>query len=243
MESQLESSRVDEPVADKVHRDERALRVATNVAHRDLRDESPPHILLIDPDVSEATALADVILQTRSRDLYVSVAADLERFDLERGGRMFTADLVLFRLGTSAGDGIANAIALTEQAPWLSPIFWVSHSESCLELRIAKALGLARVLSRENLLPWLHEAAQPMARLARARRVTWEAERALPPIPVRAAFDEGALAPLPRAEQSFREAYLRSLLAHTTNRREAAERAGVPYTTLVSMLKKCGLSR
>jgi DNA-binding NtrC family response regulator len=242
MGSQLGSVLLEETV-DKVDHGERVLRAASRVSPRDARDESPPHIFVVDPDEAEGTELASYILETRERDLLVSVATDAATLDVDCAGRMFSADLVLLRLGTSAGDGIANAIALTERAPWISPIFWVSHAESCLELRIAKALGLARVLARENLLPWLHEAAYPMARLARARRATWEAERALPPIPARAAFDEGALTPLPRAEQSFREAYLRSLLAHTTNRREAAERAGVPYTTLVSMLKKFGLSR
>ena len=49
--------------------------------------------------------------------------------------------------------------------------------------------------------------------------------------------------PLPEAERSFRESYLRGLLAQATNARIAAQKAGVPYTTLCSMLKKMGLEK
>src|SRR6478752_6932279 len=123
MGSQLVSIRLEEPVLDKVDRTERTLRPASHATFRDVRDESPPHIFVIDPHVAAATELADSILQTRERDLFVSVAADATTLDVDCAGRMFSADLVLLRLG--AGDGFANAIALTESAPWISPVFWV----------------------------------------------------------------------------------------------------------------------
>jgi transcriptional regulator of aromatic amino acid metabolism len=48
---------------------------------------------------------------------------------------------------------------------------------------------------------------------------------------------------LPEAERQFRETYLRRLLSESPSAKKAAERAGVPYTTLCSMMKKLGLSK
>jgi hypothetical protein len=247
MGNQLGSVRLDDQVAATVEYAGAPSRTAKHLTSeplgfRDVLDERPPQVLIVDPDAAEGAELAASILKTCHRELLVSVATDARELELEDAGRLLATDLLLLRLGASSGEGLANAIGLMERAPWISPVFWLNHAHDCLGLRIAKALGLARVVARDSLLPWLHDAAYPMARLARARRASLEAERSLPPIPTSIALDENAMTSLPRAEQSFREAYLRSLLAHTTNRREAAERAGVPYTTLVSMLKKFGLS-
>jgi hypothetical protein len=48
--------------------------------------------------------------------------------------------------------------------------------------------------------------------------------------------------PLTVAEQRFREAFLRQLLAEAPNRDAAARIAGIPYRTLCAMLQKLGLT-
>jgi len=48
--------------------------------------------------------------------------------------------------------------------------------------------------------------------------------------------------PLPLAENLFREAYIRRVLAETGNRRKAAEVAGIPYRTFCDILKKLGIA-
>jgi hypothetical protein len=78
--------------------------------------------------------------------------------------------------------------------------------------------------------------------MARARREHLSAERQLPPLPSQESNDDGVAAPLPQAERLFREAYLRQLLSQSASRTIAARRAGVPYTTFCSMLKKAGLA-
>jgi hypothetical protein len=52
----------------------------------------------------------------------------------------------------------------------------------------------------------------------------------------------GSMIPLPQAEREFRTRYLRTLLAETQNRQEAARQAGVPYRTLCDMILKVGLA-
>ncbi len=46
---------------------------------------------------------------------------------------------------------------------------------------------------------------------------------------------------LRQSEQQFRESYLRAVLSRSRSQKEAASLAGVPYTTLCSMLKKLGI--
>jgi transcriptional regulator of acetoin/glycerol metabolism len=77
--------------------------------------------------------------------------------------------------------------------------------------------------------------------MARAHREHLDGESALPPLPRDHVEEEGAITPLPEAERRFRETYLRRLLADSTSNTVAARRAGLPYTTFYSMLKKLNL--
>ena len=95
--------------------------------------------------------------------------------------------------------------------------------------------------SLTRLFGWLDGALPSLARMARARHEHLSAERMLPPLPSPDDWNDDGAPPLPQAERLFREAYLRQLLSRSGNRTIAARRAGVPYTTFCSMLKKLGL--
>lgn len=153
-------------------------------------------------------------------------------------------DIALIRLGGEDCEGVGVAAALSRRFPWVSRVLWMAAESHSIELPVARSLGLSNVLSPDDLVPWLAKAAWPLTRLARARHLCLEAEAEVPPVPTSLAAAEPlpACEPLPHAEQAFRTHYLRALLAHAPSRHEAARRAGVPYTTLVSMLKKLGLT-
>jgi hypothetical protein len=115
---------------------------------------------------------------------------------------------------------------------------------------LAEALGCAGVrylVEEASGARWLVKHAAALAEHARARR--WVAEtRARLPHPHRPPSTEveedrrPAPARLFSAEQSFRTAYLQLLLATSRTRREAAEKAGIPYRTLCHLMEKLGLS-
>jgi hypothetical protein len=88
---------------------------------------------------------------------------------------------------------------------------------------------------------WLDDALPGLARMARAHRDHLDGESALPPLPREHRDDDGTITPLPEAERRFRETYLRQLLADSASNAIAARRAGLPYTTFYSMLKKLNL--
>jgi hypothetical protein len=64
------------------------------------------------------------------------------------------------------------------------------------------------------------------------------AARNIPPIPPFEGRHPDRIEPLPAAEQRFREAYLRTLLAPGRDRETVARLAGVPYRTLCQMIRK-----
>jgi hypothetical protein len=86
-------------------------------------------------------------------------------------------------------------------------------------------------------------AIHPLADLARARRAEKKALDALAEVPQPAACTASGLHPLFSAESSFREAYLRMLVARYPTLREAATAAGVPYRSFQRMLTTYGIRR
>lgn len=134
----------------------------------------------------------------------------------------------------------AFAAEVVQLAPWVQVVFW--GNDQATTVQAARSLGLARVIPKAQIGSWLCQAIGPLTRLSRAKRMALEAEATIPCPPSFGDAGQHTLA-LPEAERQFREAYLRGLLSESPNAKRAAERAGVPYTTLCSMMKKLGLSK
>lgn len=150
-------------------------------------------------------------------------------------------DVALVSLSDARFDGLAFGAELGATFPWIEIVYWFDEGGATTFAAAAKSLGVRRVIPLARLLGWLDGALPNLTRMARARREHLSAERQLPPLPSQEGSDDGAAAPLPQAERLFREAYLRQLLSQSASRTIAARRAGVPYTTFCSMLKKAGL--
>lgn len=144
---------------------------------------------------------------------------------------------------TSDPQGFMFAADLAKRAPWVQLVFWANESAPTTGAHVARSLGIARVVPSSQIAGWLAVAVGPLARLARAQRAAREAEATIPCVPALTAPSCPPTIALPEAERQFRESYLRQLLSESPNAKRAAERAGVPYTTLCSMIKKLGLSK
>lgn len=114
--------------------------------------------------------------------------------------------------------------------------------EACSPQHLAlRSRGFRYVVSQSELVDWFPAAMPRLGSLAQARRIVLSAcDDGLVPA-------EGLATPkasgvrLHAAETSFREMYLRSLLAEHGSRRKAAEEAGVPYRSFCEMLRKLGI--
>jgi hypothetical protein len=102
-----------------------------------------------------------------------------------------------------------------------------------------RSVGLRWVLHLEEVSAWFPRALLPLTEMARGRALVRQAEAAMPALP---SGDE-SLSPrgLFDAERCFREAYVRTLLAASATRRQAAMLAKVPYRTFISIISKLGL--
>jgi len=146
------------------------------------------------------------------------------------------ADVALIRLGHAALDALAEAERLLRRDPAIEIVFF-SDGEG-IDLTIAEALGLNRIVPADKLVEWLRVAGPHLVCQAQARRLLLAAARNIPPIPPFEGRHPDRIEPLPAAEQRFREAYLRSLLAPGRDRETVARLAGVPYRTLCQMIRK-----
>ena len=126
------------------------------------------------------------------------------------------------------------AAALNVQQPWVETIFWFDARTGTAAAAAAASLGMTRVLTFEDLITWVGAALESLVGVARAPALM-RAQREMPPLPIR---EPQVCLPLPEAERRFREIYLRRILLESPQYSVAAQRAGVPYTTLCSMVKK-----
>jgi len=147
-------------------------------------------------------------------------------------------DLAMLGLSRDRLAGLSVAVALSARCPWIETMFWYDDPSGVTAAVAARSLGITRVLPLDRLMKWLEVAFTRLAAAARARRELLRAQRDLPAFP---SADLGIRLSLPEAERGFREAYLRRLLSEEPNHAVAAQRAGVPYTTLCSMIKKLDL--
>jgi hypothetical protein len=148
-------------------------------------------------------------------------------------------DVALIRLGHAELDALAEAGRLLRRDPAIEIVFF-SDGEG-MDLTIAEALGLNRIVPADKLVDWLRVAGPHLVCQTQARRVLLTAARNIPPIPPFADKLPDRIEPLPAAEQRFREAYLRSLLDRGRDRETVARLAGVPYRTLCQMIRKLNI--
>jgi hypothetical protein len=201
--------------------------------------EIQPHLLVFDTRVERASGLVQELRAGGAR-------LDVTIFDLVRESKLLDRERIevaAINLDGAAPEGLVFAAELSARVPSAQFVFWFDGEKSSPGEEAARSLGVQRIVPRSRLVEWLAVALEPLARIARAKREQAEAEAALPRIPGPEADRSSAPMPLPEAERSFRESYLRALLAQATNARIAAQQAGVPYTTLCSMLKKMGLEK
>jgi hypothetical protein len=164
--------------------------------------------------------------------------------DAERAVDVEAIDVAAIKF-TGEPAGLVFAAELAQRAPWVQVVFWASEQAptAAAAAQVARSLGISRVIPQSRVAAWLTAAITPLTRLARARRAALEAEATIPCVPELPLKNCTSPIALPEAERQFRETYLRRLLSESPSAKKAAERAGVPYTTLCSMMKKLGLSK
>lgn len=193
-----------------------------------------PTMIIFDADSRGGFALAEAMRRGTIAVNTVVLSNRVPLAVLERHG----AEIAAVRLGDS-GDGLVFAVDLSRSQPWVQVLFWTDGPASESEVSAAQNLGITRILERAQLAQWLEQATVPLARYARAKRELAQAEASLPALPPPRSTLTAL--PLPQAERKFRETYLRRVLSESPSQREAAVKAGIPYTTLSSMIKKLGL--
>ena len=190
-----------------------------------------PRVVVFDPDLDGALAL---VRQLRDRAPSLGLVVVTARHTPMDG----PIDVGIIALADGRFDGLAFAGDLGSRDPGVQTVFWVDEGDAAASAA-ARSVGLQRLVPRDALAGWLRVALPGLAGLARAQRAQVLAERSVPPLPVWRA--DPVTTPLPVAERTFRETYLRSLLLGSANYVAAARKAGLPYTTFCSMLKKLDL--
>ena len=148
-------------------------------------------------------------------------------------------EIGLINAASARLDGLAFGAEIQERCPWIEIAFWFDESDPGPAVAAARSLGVTRLIPLASLTSWLQTSLGSLVRMAHARREYVLAARSLPPSPS-CGEGYGRMA-LPEAERRFRETYVRRILSESTNHRAAAEKAGLPYTTFCSMLKKLNL--
>jgi DNA-binding NarL/FixJ family response regulator len=205
---------------------------------------SDPFRVLLASGTPETTEAVSRGLQA-CPDCDVQVAETEE--DAHRICREARPEVLLLDLLIHGSEGIALGIELGKQAPSAEVVFLVEdHNDP--ELRVAKDMGISRFVEVRDVEGWLAAALEPLARMARAERELQEARRRVAALDIwkieapAERPETTRILPLAVAEQRYREAYLRGVMARADGRRNAARIAGVPYTTFCLMLRKLGIS-
>jgi hypothetical protein len=194
----------------------------------------PPRVLLYDPYGDHGLEIARRLRQ-HAEETSVTIAQSREVCRALDASRL---DVALIRLTDGCCDGLALGAELRAALPWVEVSFWFEGRAGAPAAAAARSLGVTHVIPLAQLADWLEGALTHLVRIARARREQQSAERALPPLPT---IEETEIAlPMREAERLFRETYLRRMVSGSASLPAAARKAGVPYTTLLSMLKKMG---
>jgi hypothetical protein len=194
--------------------------------------DQPPKILISGP-AAPGQALAEHLRETKN------AIVELIQISTINDSVPDEIDVAIASLADDRFEGLGLAAALNVQQPWVESVFWFDARTGTAAAAAAASLGMTRVLTFEDLITWVGAALESLVGVARARRALMRAQREMPPLPVRE--PQQVFLPLPEAERRFREIYLRRILFESPHYTVAAQRAGVPYTTLCSMLKKLSL--
>jgi CheY-like chemotaxis protein len=150
-------------------------------------------------------------------------------------------EIVLLDLLFCAGRGVALAIELGRLSP-TTEVVLVVEDPGAPEVQVAFDSGCTRLVRADGLVNWLGKGLLPLARAVRAERQLALARRQAEELAAGDVRPSQSGLPLAVAERRYREAYLRSKLAQTGGRREAAALSGIPYTTFCVMLRKRGIA-
>jgi DNA-binding NtrC family response regulator len=197
----------------------------------------PARVLIFDPDRDQGLAVAGRLRRHRPATMVTVVTTRAAAADLPAEA----IDVGLINLADRQFEGLAVGAEISARFPWVETVFWFDVHNATPSAAAARSVGIRRVIPLPRLADWLDDALPELARMARAHREHLNGESALPPLPRDHVDDEGGITPLPEAERRFRETYLRRLLADSASNTIAARRAGLPYTTFYSMLKKLNL--
>jgi hypothetical protein len=200
-------------------------------------DPSSARVLIFDPDRDQGLAIAAELRRRRPATMINVVTSRLASGDVPDDG----IDVGIINLADRQFEGLAFGAHLSSRCPWVETVFWFETRNAMPSVAAARSVGIRRVIPLARLADWLDDALPGLARMARAHRDHLDGESALPPLPREYGEDDGTITPLPEAERLFRETYLRRLLADSASNAIAARRAGLPYTTFYSMLKKLNL--
>jgi hypothetical protein len=120
-------------------------------------------------------------------------------------------------------------------------VFVIGHVASAQRFALERR-GYPYVVLEAELGPWLAASLDQLCTIARTRRQAMEAlarRPSAPPLPHLGG--RGHAFRLHAAEASFRETYLRLLLAEHGSRRKAAAAAGLPYRSFCDMVRRAGI--
>jgi CheY-like chemotaxis protein len=151
-------------------------------------------------------------------------------------------EVVVLDLLFKGGRGIALAIQLARIGDDLE-LLLMADDAGAPEVQAAWDLGWHRLVAWDEATEWLDRGLEPLAALVSLKRQMASARREADALCAGSIVPGvGATAlPLGEAERRYREMFLRSKLALAGGRRQAAEMAGVPYTTFCVMLRKLGI--
>ena len=199
--------------------------------------ERSARVLVVASDRERGRATAEWLPRGGGGPLWLAT----DRCAAVEAARVHQPEVAVVELGFRGCEGPAVALQLRLAARHLEPIFFAAPGEQG-EVAAARDLGLARVVAFDDLFVSLERVLVPLAECVRLRRRLEAAERLVRQRTLEEQSRlEGGRITLPEAERRYRETYIRSLLAETGNRREAARRAGVPYTTLCEIIRKLGI--
>lgn len=149
-------------------------------------------------------------------------------------------DLAIFDLSAGRSAGLGAAAELRSLDEMVECLF-ITDADSSPIAAAARSLGIRRIVTSNQPISYWIDLLPALARLTNARRALSEAEASVPDVQDRQATSPVQHLPLSEAERQFRKAYLARLICEFRSHKVVASRAGIPYTTLYSMLKKLDL--
>ena len=148
-------------------------------------------------------------------------------------------DILLVVVGHGDLQSLSLALTAISELDYPETVFVTEHRHD-MPAACLRHVGIQSILSESEAESWLPAAIPPLADIVRARRALRAAEARRPKLAGErpaGPHDAGLF----EAEQVFREVYVRTLLAQTGSRKEAAARARVPYRTFCQILSKLGV--